>query len=125
MGGYLRGTTIVALIDAAGIGATVTGIFAVLVAYVTSGAGPAIALAVAVVVVQQVEGNLLQPLIMGKVLKLHPMVILLALGVGAVLAGFVGAVLAVPACAVVWAAIKAWNEKAGRGAHPVEAPTQR
>lgn len=51
--------------------------------------------------------------------------ILLALGVGAVLAGFVGAVLAVPACAVVWAAIKAWNEKAGRGAHPVEAPTQR
>lgn len=72
MGGYLRGTTIVALIDAAGIGATVTGIFAVLVAYVTSGAGPAIALAVAVVVVQQVEGNLLQPLIMGKGLKLHP-----------------------------------------------------
>ncbi|MHA7282517.1 AI-2E family transporter [Arthrobacter sp. TMS2-4] len=153
MGGYLRGTTTIALIDAMGIGlamfflgvpfalpltmiiflggfvpvigATITGIFAVLVAYITSGTGPAIALAIAVVIVQQTEGNLLQPLIMGKAVKLHPVVILLALGAGAILAGVIGAVLAVPACAVVWAAIKAWNEKPGQGSHPAEQPTER
>ncbi|MFC3300632.1 AI-2E family transporter [Arthrobacter agilis] len=151
LGGYLRGTTVIALIDATGIGlamfflgvpfalpltmiiflggfvpvigATVTGIFAVLVAYVTSGAGTAIAVGVAVVVVQQTEGNLLQPLIMGRAVKLHPVVILLALGAGALLGGVIGAVLAVPATAVSWAAVKAWNEKPGRGAHPVEPGT--
>lgn len=150
MGRYLRGTTIIALIDAAGIGiamfvlgipfalplimiiflggfipvvgATVTGIFAVLVAYVTSGTSSAIVLAIAVVIVQQAEGNLLQPLIMGKAVKLHPVVILLALGAGAILAGVIGAVLAVPACAVVWAAVKAWNEKPGQGAHAAPHP---
>lgn len=151
MGDYLRGTTIIALIDAAGIGiamffldipfalpltmiiflggfvpvigATVTGIFAVLVAYVTNGAGSAIALAIAVVVVQQTEGNLLQPLIMGKAVKLHPVVILFALGAGAILAGVIGAILAVPACAVAWAATKAWNKKSGQGSHPAKSPS--
>lgn len=153
MGGYLRGTTIIALIDAIGIGlamfflgipfalpltmiiflggfipvigATITGIFAVLVAFVTSGTGPAITVAVAVVVVQQTEGNLLQPLIMGKAVKLHPVVILLALGAGALLAGVIGAVLAVPACAVTWAAVKAWNEKPGQGSHPADLPERK
>ena len=92
-------------------------LIAVVVAYVTNGAGTAIGLAIAVVVVQQTEGNLLQPLIMGKAVKLHPVVILLALGAGAILAGVIGAVLAVPASAVIWAAIKAWNEKPGQGSH--------
>lgn len=138
LGGYLRGTLIIASIDAAGIGiamvllgvplampltaivflggfvpvigATVTGLFAVLVAYVGSGTGTAVALAVAVVVVQQLEGNLLQPVIMGKNVKLHPLVILLALTAGAVLAGIIGAVLAVPLTAAGWAIAKSWSE---------------
>ena len=148
MGAYLRGTAVIATIDAAGIGlamvfigvplalpltmivflggfipvigATVTGIFAVLVAYVTNGAGSALALAVAVVVVQQLEGNLLQPVIMGKAVKLHPLVILLALGIGALLAGVIGALLAVPVTAVAWTVMKAWRENPNQGAHAIE-----
>ncbi|KRF05200.1 hypothetical protein ASH00_12415 [Arthrobacter sp. Soil782] len=137
MGAYVRGISIIAFIDAAGIGlamvllgvplalpltaiiflggfipvigATVTGLLAVLVAFVTNGAGTALALAVAVVLVQQLEGNLLQPVIMGKSVKLHPLVVLLALAVGAILAGIIGAILAVPVAAVIWTVVKSWN----------------
>jgi predicted PurR-regulated permease PerM len=52
----------------------------------------------------------LQPLIMGKALSLHPLAILLALTAGTVLAGVIGAVLAVPAASVTWTAIKAWDD---------------
>ena len=57
----------------------------------------------------QLEGNLLQPVVMGKALSVHPLVILLALTAGTILAGIIGAILSVPLTAVAWAAIKAWN----------------
>ena len=137
LGGYVRGTAFVAAIDAVFIGGTsfvagvslwpaitvlvfvtafipvvgavVSGIVAVLVALALGGVGPAIAVAIAVVVTQQVEGNVLQPLIMGKTLSLHPLVILLALTAGSLLGGIVGAILSTPTASVLWSAAKAWR----------------
>jgi putative heme transporter len=63
-----------------------------------------------VILVNQLEGNLLQPLIMGKSLSLHPLAILLALTAGTVLGGVIGAVLAVPITSVLWTAVKSWND---------------
>ncbi|WP_066289722.1 AI-2E family transporter [Arthrobacter sp. B6] len=138
MGAYVRGIMVIASIDAAGIGlamlllgvplalpltaivflggfipvagATITGIFVVLFAFVTKGGGAALALAVAVIAVQQLEGNLMQPVIMGNAVKLHPLVILLVLAIGGILAGIIGAILAVPIAAVIWTSIKSWNK---------------
>jgi predicted PurR-regulated permease PerM len=137
LGGYLRGTAVIALVDAVAIGiglailqvplalplavivfltafiplvgATVAGILAALVALVTN--GPVIALIVIgiVVVVNQLEGDLLQPVVMAQSLKLHPLVILIALTGGTILGGIAGAVLAVPLVAVGWAIVKVWQ----------------
>jgi predicted PurR-regulated permease PerM len=137
LGGYVRGTAFVAAIDAvfiagtslvAGIslwpaiavlvfvtafipvvGAVLSGIVAVLVALALGGVGPAIAVAIAVIVTQQVEGNVLQPIIMGRTLSLHPLVILLALTAGSLLGGIVGAILSTPTASVLWSAAKAWR----------------
>jgi putative heme transporter len=106
LAGYLRGVTIVALFDALFIGlalvllgvpaalplavltflgayipivgAVVTGIAAVLVALVADGVGTAAMVAAAVIFVQQVESNVLQPVVVGRAVELHPVVILLA-----------------------------------------------
>lgn len=137
LGGYVRGTAIVALVDAVAIGtallimqvplafplaiivfmtafiplvgATVAGILAALVALVAN--GPVVALIVVAVVigVNQLEGDLLQPIVMGKSLQLHALVILMALTAGTILAGIVGAVLSVPLAAVAWAIIQVWT----------------
>lgn len=126
--GYLRGTATIALVDAVLIGivllvvgvplvvplavltffgaffpligAVAAGIVAALVALVTSGVVDALIVGAAILVIQQVEGDVLQPLVMGKAVKLHPVAILLALTAGAILAGIVGAFLAVPVAAV-------------------------
>lgn len=98
--------------------ATAAGALAVLVALVSNGPVPAlILLAVAVVVVNQQEGNFLQPVLMGNALKVHGLVILLSLTAGTILAGIVGAVLAVPLAAVAWAVTKVWTgeEQGGSG----------
>lgn len=57
---------------------------------------------------------------MGRALKLHALVILLALTIGTVLAGILGAVLAVPIAAVVWGVIKVWDgpDRPARWARP-------
>ncbi|MET1033721.1 MAG: AI-2E family transporter [Arthrobacter sp.] len=145
LGGYVRGTTIVALVDAvvigaallilrvplAGplavivfvgafvpiVGATVAGALAALVALVAN--GPLVALIVVgvVVAVTQLEGDLLQPLVMGKSLRLHALVVLMAITAGTVLAGIAGAVLAVPLTAVAWAVVKVWTAE-----DPADAP---
>lgn len=121
---YVRASAAVALIDAVGIGtglvvlgvplalplaslvflggfvpfvgAFVTGGMAVLVTFVMK--GPLVALVVLAIVigVQQLEGNVLQPLLLGKAVRLHPLVVVLAVSTGAVTAGIVGAVFAVP-----------------------------
>ena len=83
------------------VGAFVTGLLAVLVALAAEGPVTALLVLALVVVVQQAEGNLLEPLILSPVLALHPMLIITAVTVGAVTAGVLGAFLAVPlaACA--------------------------
>ena len=128
LGGYVRGTAIVATVDAVLIGlllailgvplviplavltffgaffplvgATVAGAVAALVALVTEGATDALIVAGGILVIQQVEGDVLQPLVVGRAVRLHPVVILLALTAGAILGGIAGAFLAVPVTAV-------------------------
>ncbi|WP_375400792.1 AI-2E family transporter [uncultured Amnibacterium sp.] len=137
LGAYVRGTAGVALVDTvfigAGllilgvplaiplavivfvtafipiVGATAAGIIAALVALVTNGPVVAVIVVAIVIVVNQLEGNLLQPLIMGRSLSLHPLVILLALTAGTIVGGIIGAVLAVPLTSVAWTAIKSWR----------------
>ncbi|MCS5732446.1 AI-2E family transporter [Herbiconiux daphne] len=137
LGGYVRGTAIIAFVDAAGIGiglsilqvplalplavivfigafipivgATVAGILAALVALVANGPVAALIVVGIVILVNQLEGNFLQPVVQARSLKLHPLVILVALTAGTILGGIVGAVLSVPIAAVAWAIVKAWN----------------
>lgn len=137
LGGYVRGTAIVAAVDAVGIGiglaivgvplviplsvlvfllafiplvgATLAGIIAALVALVAVGPVEALIVVAIVVAVNQLEGDLLQPVVMGRSLRLHPLVILFALTAGTVLAGITGAVLAVPIAASIWRSIQVWD----------------
>lgn len=137
LGGYVRGTATVAAVDAIGIGlalailqvplalplavivflssfiplvgATVAGILAALVALVANGPGVALIVIIVVVAVNQLEGNFLQPVVMARSLKLHALVILLALTIGTIVGGIVGAVLSVPIAAVAWGIVTIWN----------------
>ena len=137
LGGYLRGVSIVAVVDSVLIGLallilgvplvvplmvlTFVGAFVPLVGAVVAGAvaalvalvaqGPLVALAVVlvVVIIQQVEGDLLYPLVVGRAIDLHPVVVLLTLTAGVVTAGIIGALLAVPATAAGWNAWSAWR----------------
>jgi putative heme transporter len=59
-----------------------------------------------VIAVQQLEGHVLQPLVMGRAVSIHPLAIVLAIAGGGVLAGIVGALLAVPAVAFVNSAVR-------------------
>jgi len=133
LGSYLRGVSIVALVDAVLIGialaiigvplvlplviltfvaafiplvgAVVAGSLAALVALVAQGPLAAGLVVVAVTVIQQLEGDLIYPLVVGQSVDLHPVVVLLALTTGAVVAGIVGALLAIPVAAVVWTGV--------------------
>ena len=82
------------------IGAVVTGALAALVALVTSGVTSALIVVALVLVVQQIEGNVLQPMLVGRTLDLHPAVVILAVTAGGTIAGITGAFLAVPVVAV-------------------------
>lgn len=121
---YTQTSAFVALVDAAGIGlaawilgiplalpiaitvflfsfipmfgATISGAIAVAVALVDGGWVKALVMLGAVLLVQQLEGSLLYPWLFGKASDIHPMVILLSVSAGTLLAGFVGAVVAVP-----------------------------
>ena len=83
------------------VGAFVAGAFAVLVALVANGFTTALIVLAIVVVVQQLEGNVLQPYIQGRGLNLHAAVVILAVTAGGSLAGITGAFLAVPVAALV------------------------
>lgn len=136
LGGYVRGTATVAAVDAIGIG---VGLWIVGVPSRCPSrsscssprssprgcdgrrhpgrprrprdARPGQALIVVgiVVVVNQLEGNFLQPVLMGRTLQLHGLVILVALTAGTILGGVVGAVIAVPLMAVAWGITQVWN----------------
>lgn len=83
------------------VGAVATGIVAVVIALLFNGFGIALAMLGVVLLVQQVEGHVLQPLIMGTAVKVHPLAVVLAVGAGSLLAGIPGALFAVPFAAVV------------------------
>jgi len=82
------------------VGAIAAGVVAVSVALVTSGPAAAGIVAIVAVLVQQLDNDLLAPVIYGKALELHPLVVILALTSGAALAGLAGAFVAVPLVAV-------------------------
>lgn len=126
---YVRATVLVAFIDALGIGlalfilrvpfafplaalvflgafipivgATVSGAVAVLVALVDQGLVVALIVLAVVIGVQQLEGHVLQPLIMGRAVAIHPLAVIVAIAAGIVLAGIIGALVAVPIVAVL------------------------
>jgi len=83
------------------IGAFLAGLVAVLVALVTGGVGTAVIVAIVAFVVQQLDNDLLAPLVYGRALSLHPVAVLLSVVAGGALFGFAGTVLAVPLVAVV------------------------
>lgn len=137
LGGYVRGTAVVALVDTVVIGvallildvplalplatvvflgafipligATLAGVLAALVALVSNGPGVALIVVAVVVVVNQLEGDFIAPIVLGKALSLHALAILLALTAGTILAGIIGALLSVPIAAVAWTVVKEWN----------------
>ncbi|GIF39047.1 AI-2E family transporter [Actinoplanes xinjiangensis] len=88
------------------IGATLTGTVAVLVALVANGPVTAVTVLIIVIAVQQLEGHVLQPLIMGRAVALHPLAVILAIAGGIVVAGIVGGLIAVPLLAVLNTAIR-------------------
>ncbi|MEI5583169.1 MULTISPECIES: AI-2E family transporter [unclassified Agromyces] len=83
------------------VGAVITGALAVFVALVYNGWGIALAMLGVVLLVQQVEGHVLQPLIMGTAVKVHPLGVVIAVTTGSLLAGIPGALFAVPVAAVL------------------------
>jgi predicted PurR-regulated permease PerM len=130
---YMRGTVAVAAIHAVVIGATlyimgaplviplavlvflaafvplvgllVAGTLAILVTLAAKGWVAAVILLGVLIIEDQLEGHLLQPQVVGRVIRLHPLAIILSLAVGSVLAGIAGAVVAVPIVAVITRAV--------------------
>ncbi len=88
------------------IGAVASGAVAVLVALVTQGWLVAVIVLGVVLLVQQLEGNVLQPLLLGRAVQIHALGVVLAISVGVVVAGIVGALLAVPLVAVLNSAVR-------------------
>jgi predicted PurR-regulated permease PerM len=87
------------------VGAVVSGAMAVFVALVFLGPIEALVMLGIVILVQQVEGHVLQPLLIGSVVKIHPLAIVLAVATGGFVAGIPGALFAVPVVAVLNGAI--------------------
>ncbi len=138
LAGYVRGAAIVSLVDATFIavgawalgvpfpaaifvltfvmgfipyvGAFAAGAFASVLAVADGGLGRGLAMVAVVLVVQQLETNLLQPVIMGKATSLHPLVVALASVAGGAVAGLLGVFVAVPIAAAAVAATAALNE---------------
>ena len=101
------------------IGATVSGLVAVLVALVAKGPVTALILLGIVLLVQQVEGHVLQPLLLGRAVSVHPLAVVLAIATGVLLAGIVGALVAVPFVAVA-NTIATYLSREGRTLVPTE-----
>ncbi|HEY6856834.1 MAG TPA: AI-2E family transporter [Mycobacterium sp.] len=125
--GYVRGTFLVALVDAVGVGtglaimsvplalplaslvflgaaiplvgAVISGFLAVVVALLAKGFVYALITLGVIIGVNQLEAHILQPLVMGRAVSIHPLAIVVAISSGSVLAGIVGALLAVPTVA--------------------------
>lgn len=85
------------------VGAPAAMIVAMIVALAANGLWSAVAVGVGIALIGQLEGHVLQPIIMGKQVSIHPVVIALAVTAGTLTAGILGAVIAVPLVAVFWA----------------------
>jgi predicted PurR-regulated permease PerM len=148
LSGYLRGVAITATVDAVLIGvtlavlrvplvialaaltffgafiplvgATMAGIVAALIALVAR--GPVIALAVvgAIILIQQIEGHVLAPVVLGRAVQLHPLAVAFALASGAVIGGIIGTLLAVPIVAVVATVSRTLRDHATQSAYDDE-----
>jgi len=121
---YVRATILVALVDAVGVlivalilqvplapalaalvfigafvplvGAFVSGFVAVIVALVALGWIQALIMFAGIIFVQQIEGHILQPFLLGRAVKLHPLAVLLGIAVGIIVGGIVGALMSIP-----------------------------
>lgn len=82
------------------VGATLAGLVAAVVALVTNGVGTALVVVAVTIAVQQIEGNLLQPLILERAVRLHPLVTVWAVAAGLLIGGVLGAFLSVPLMAI-------------------------
>lgn len=82
------------------VGALITGALAVFVALVYLGPIPAVIMLGIVLLVQQIEGHVLQPLVLGTAVKVHPLAVVFAVAAGGFTAGIAGALFAVPVVAV-------------------------
>ena len=87
------------------IGAVLAGAVAALVALISDGVVAALLVVGAITVIQQLEGDVLYPAIVGRAIRLHGVAILLVLTGGTVVAGIAGALLSVPVAAAAWTAI--------------------
>jgi predicted PurR-regulated permease PerM len=145
---FVRATVIVALTDAVGImvvawilgvpfvlaigvlvflgafvpmvGATVAGTVAILVALVDQGPVTALFMLGGVILVQQLEGHVLQPFLMGRWVSLHPLGVIIAIGCGVLVAGIAGALVAVPLAAALNAVVQHLAANTDVGDDPVE-----
>jgi putative heme transporter len=144
---FVRATVIVALTDAIGImivaailgvpfvlaigvlvflgafvpmvGATVAGTVAVLVALVDQGPITALLMLGGVILIQQIEGHILQPFLMGRWVSVHPLGVIVAIGCGVLVAGIAGALVAVPLAAAVNAVVQHLANFSSPGDDPV------
>lgn len=136
-GGYISSTTAAALFDAVGIfigllilqvplavplailtfllafipiiGAVSAGAVAALIALVSNGPLNAALVVLVVIVVNQLEANVLKPILMGKTVSLHALVVLVVIAAGTAVGGIVGALLAVPLTAAAWGVVQVWD----------------
>jgi putative heme transporter len=106
-------------------GAVLAGTVAVLVTLVTAGPGGALIVLVVAVAVQQFDNDLLAPVVFGKNLQLHPLIVLGAVVAGSTLFGVFGAVLAVPVTAVVINVLADWRAHDAEQADEAEARDQQ
>ncbi|XAS67986.1 AI-2E family transporter [Micrococcaceae bacterium Sec5.7] len=112
------------------VGALVTGAIAVLLALVANGPVNALIMLAIVLAVQQLESHILQPLVMGKAVSLHPVAVILSVAAGSYLAGIPGALFSVPILAVANSAIRyiagrTWEHDQGLatiGAREIDGP---
>jgi predicted PurR-regulated permease PerM len=148
---YIRATAVVAVVDAVAIGiglavlriplavplaalvllgafvpiigAVLTGGVAVLVALVAQGPVSALIVLAIIVGIMQLEGHILQPLLLGRAVKLHPLAVILAIAAGLLTAGIPGALLAVPLLAVLNSGIRSLRSDADRHTRPQDVHT--
>ena len=103
------------------VGATIAGSVAVLVALVSQGPITALLMLVGVIMVQQIEGHVLQPFLMGRFVSLHPLGVIVAIGCGVLVAGIAGALIAVPLASAVNAVVQHLAAHTHPGADPQQA----